>query len=243
MSKAIVVGVDGSDASREALRWARRRGTPSLRAARRRPRVVVRPGAADRRSGDARDARRRSRRPARRRERGAHDAALESAVSEALGAEPGMRGRAEARRGRRRRRARRRERVGGARRRRLARTLRAQGRAPRLGQQARRQPRRAARSWSSRPTPARRALGLLGELAVAVGDAARGVRPPAERHAVVVDRDVGVVVLGLGQLTHAVHERERIDEASRTRTCARARRRPLSSRRAPRRPVSTIGSR
>ncbi len=29
---------------------------------------------------------------------------------------------------------------------------------------------------------------------------------------VVVDRDVGMVVLGLGQLTDAVHERERVDE-------------------------------
>ena len=53
MSEPIVVGVDGSDASREALRWAaeeaRLRSVPLVA----RPRVVVRPAAADRRSGAA----------------------------------------------------------------------------------------------------------------------------------------------------------------------------------------------
>jgi archaetidylinositol phosphate synthase len=40
------------------------------------------------------------------------------------------------------------------------------------------------------------------------------MRPPAKRHAVVVDRDVGVVVLGLGELAHAVDERQSRDEGA-----------------------------
>ena len=68
---------------------------------------------------------------------------------------------------------------------------------------------------SSRPLLLRtQGDGLLGELTVAVGDPAGCVRPPAQRHAVVVNRDVGVVVLGLRELADAVHERERFDEVS-----------------------------
>ena len=54
--------------------------------------------------------------------------------------------------------------------------------------------------------------GLLREVAIPIRDPAGRVRPPAKRDAVVVDGDVGVVVLGLGELTHAVHEPKRFDE-------------------------------
>lgn len=50
--------------------------------------------------------------------------------------------------------------------------------------------------------------GLLCEVAVAVCDPIGSVRPPAEGHAVVVNRDVRVVVLRLGEVADAVHERE-----------------------------------
>lgn len=53
-----------------------------------------------------------------------------------------------------------------------------------------------------------------GELTVAIGDSARCVRPPAERYVLVVDRDVRVVVLGLGELAHPIDEHERIPETS-----------------------------
>lgn len=56
-------------------------------------------------------------------------------------------------------------------------------------------------------------VGLCGELAVAVGDPARGVGRPADGDALVADRDVGVVVGGLGSLREPVHERDRGGEA------------------------------
>lgn len=58
------------------------------------------------------------------------------------------------------------------------------------------------------------AARLLSEVAVSIRYSAGRVRPPAKRHAVVVDRDVGVVVLRLGKLAHSVHERECGDEVS-----------------------------
>src|SRR6185312_6816772 len=51
-----------------------------------------------------------------------------------------------------------------------------------------------------------------GELAVAVGDAAGGVRRPADRDAAVADRDVGVVVLGLREVGEPVDESDRLAE-------------------------------
>src|SRR5215207_6930054 len=51
------------------------------------------------------------------------------------------------------------------------------------------------------------------QLAIALRDRVRDVRPPAQRHAVPVDRDVGMVTLVLGELADAVHERERVPEA------------------------------
>ena len=53
-----------------------------------------------------------------------------------------------------------------------------------------------------------------GELDITIGDAARGVCPPAKRHLAVVDADIGMVILRFGELTHAVHERERLGEVS-----------------------------
>ncbi len=50
------------------------------------------------------------------------------------------------------------------------------------------------------------------ELAVAVGDAAGGVRRPADRDPAVADRDVGVVVLGLREVGEPVDEADRIAE-------------------------------
>jgi len=65
--------------------------------------------------------------------------------------------------------------------------------------------------------------GLLSEVAVSIRDAASRVCPPAKRHAVVVDRDVGVMILRLGELAHSVHEREGLDEvAERKRPLERA---------------------
>ncbi len=55
---------------------------------------------------------------------------------------------------------------------------------------------------------------LRGEVPVALGDPTGRVRPPAQRHPVVPNRDVRVVVLSLGKLAHAVHESERFDEVS-----------------------------
>jgi len=51
-----------------------------------------------------------------------------------------------------------------------------------------------------------------GELAVAVGDAAGGVRRPADRDAAVADRDVGVVVLGLREVGEPVDESDCVAE-------------------------------
>jgi archaetidylinositol phosphate synthase len=57
------------------------------------------------------------------------------------------------------------------------------------------------------------AVGLPGQLAVAIGDPAGGVRDPANGDALVADRDVGVVVGGLGRFREAVDERDRGGEA------------------------------
>jgi archaetidylinositol phosphate synthase len=54
---------------------------------------------------------------------------------------------------------------------------------------------------------------LAGELAVPVGDPISGVRRPADGHALVADGDVGMMVLGLGEVGEAVHERDRVAEA------------------------------
>ena len=52
-----------------------------------------------------------------------------------------------------------------------------------------------------------------GELAVAVGHAAGGVRRPANGDAPVPDVDVGMVILALGELGEAVDEGNRRREA------------------------------
>ncbi len=52
-----------------------------------------------------------------------------------------------------------------------------------------------------------------GELAVAVRDAAGGVRRPADRDAAVADRDVGMVVLGLREVGEPVDESDRVSES------------------------------
>jgi hypothetical protein len=54
---------------------------------------------------------------------------------------------------------------------------------------------------------------LPGHLPVAVGDPARGVGRPADGDALEADRDVRVVVGGLGGLREPVHERDRCREA------------------------------
>ena len=56
-------------------------------------------------------------------------------------------------------------------------------------------------------------VGASGELAVAIGDAARGVGRPANGHVLVADGDVGMVVLGLGEIRQSVHEGDRLREA------------------------------
>src|SRR2546427_9964487 len=72
--------------------------------------------------------------------------------------------------------------------------------------------------WLRQPLPARArlrgrrlAVGVdrLRQLHVARGDAAGVVAPERQRHFRVMDRDVGVVLLALGQLTHAIDEGER----------------------------------
>jgi archaetidylinositol phosphate synthase len=68
------------------------------------------------------------------------------------------------------------------------------------------------------------AVRFLSELAIAVGDAARRVRPPTQRDLLVVDRDVRMVVLGFRKLADAVHERERFREG---RELERALERPV----------------
>jgi phosphatidylglycerophosphate synthase len=56
-------------------------------------------------------------------------------------------------------------------------------------------------------------VGAGGELAVAVRDAAGGVRRPADRDAAVADRNVGMVVLGLREVGEPVDESDRIAES------------------------------
>src|SRR5581483_2245360 len=51
------------------------------------------------------------------------------------------------------------------------------------------------------------------ELAVALRDAARRMRPPVERHAAIADVDVGMMILRLGELGDAADERDRVPEA------------------------------
>lgn len=55
-------------------------------------------------------------------------------------------------------------------------------------------------------------VGAGGELAVAVGDPARGVRRPADRHPAVADRDVGMMVLGLREIGEPVDESDGVAE-------------------------------
>lgn len=55
-------------------------------------------------------------------------------------------------------------------------------------------------------------VGAGGELAVAVGDPARGVRGPADRHPAVADRDVGMMVLGLREIGEPVDEADGVAE-------------------------------
>ena len=56
-------------------------------------------------------------------------------------------------------------------------------------------------------------VGAGGELAIPVGDAARGMRRPADRDAAVADRDVGMVVLGLREVGEPVDESDRVAES------------------------------
>ena len=55
-------------------------------------------------------------------------------------------------------------------------------------------------------------VGAGGELAIPVSDAARGVRRPADRDAAVADRDVGMVVLGLREVSEPFDESDRVAE-------------------------------
>ena len=55
-------------------------------------------------------------------------------------------------------------------------------------------------------------VGAGGELAVAVRDAAGGMRRPADRDAAIADRDVGVVVLGLREVGEPIDESDRVAE-------------------------------
>ena len=55
-------------------------------------------------------------------------------------------------------------------------------------------------------------VGAGGELAVAVRDAAGGMRRPADRDAAIADRDVGVVVLGLREVGEPADEVDRLAE-------------------------------
>ena len=60
----------------------------------------------------------------------------------------------------------------------------------------------------------RESARLLGELAVTLRDPSGGVCPPAERHPVVADRDVRMMVLRFGEVADAIHERERLDKVA-----------------------------
>ena len=72
--------------------------------------------------------------------------------------------------------------------------------------------RRSARRTRSRSSP-RPELGRAArQVLVALGDAALGVRRPAERHLLVRDADVRMVVLRLGELRDAVDEGDRLRE-------------------------------
>ena len=72
----------------------------------------------------------------------------------------------------------------------------------------RREPRSGREAVRLQGLALRLELGRLrGQVAVAVGDPARGVRPPAKGHVPVADRDIGMVVIGLRELADAVHER------------------------------------
>src|SRR5262249_52254495 len=62
------------------------------------------------------------------------------------------------------------------------------------------------RDAQSSETQSSEAFRALRQLAVAVRDPAGGVGPPAQRHPVVRDRDVGMVVRLLRHLGHPVHE-------------------------------------
>ena len=95
--------------------------------------------------------------------------------------------------------------------------------APTSGDRGRNDPRprrgHARRAGHDRLLLVRRPLadqlgGSPRQLDVAVGDRVLHMRPPAERHAVPVDRDVGVVVSGLGERADPVHERERLREVA-----------------------------
>ena len=55
---------------------------------------------------------------------------------------------------------------------------------------------------------------LPGQLAIAVGDPAGGMRPPAHDDLPVVDLDVGMVVPGLGEVGEPVDERDRRPEVA-----------------------------
>ena len=55
-------------------------------------------------------------------------------------------------------------------------------------------------------------VGAGGELAVAVRDAAGGMRRPADRDAAIADRDVGMVVLGLREVGEPADEVDRLAE-------------------------------
>lgn len=56
-------------------------------------------------------------------------------------------------------------------------------------------------------------VGASGQLAIAVGDPARGVRRPADRDALEADGDIGMVVLRLREPGETVDERDRLGEA------------------------------
>ena len=76
----------------------------------------------------------------------------------------------------------------------------------------------AARSGFARPRsgPTRKSgdfVGQRGQLAVTVRDAAGRVRPPAQDDARVANRDIGMVVLALGDAGHTAYERKRLRKA------------------------------
>src|SRR5581483_2673653 len=84
-----------------------------------------------------------------------------------------------------------------------------QGRRRDRSDRGRRAGRRDEATGAARVTESGELAGARGHLPVAVGDPAFGVGHPADGHALVADRDVGVVVLGLGQLGEPVDELDR----------------------------------